>query len=253
MAKRSFWSRLLTVLVFMAGTVCVFLAVGYWMLTYRPKDYNPQPISKIQQQEAENDALKIAEQFHNSVYKSERFVINIKQEMLNKLLLHDEVTGFIRGALHGESGISERVQVRLANSVIYFMDQVEYRGVSSVLTMGFRAELLEGGRLRLSLLPVKIGVVRMPQEVVDEQLAVLGKKLQDIIGCHNGNTSGYNDLNRDLFVDLAASLTSLHKTKEVVTRSVFDIDRNTRAVLVGIKITDGQADLEFEPLVSNGR
>jgi hypothetical protein len=73
------------------------------------------------------------------------------------------------------------------------------------------------------------------------------------MGCHNGNTSGYNDLNSDLLADLAASLTSLPETKEVVTRSVFDIDRNTKAVLVSIKITDGQADMEFEPLVSNGR
>jgi len=253
MAKRSLLSRLLTVLVFMTGTVLAFLAVSYWMLTYRPDDYNPQPISKIQQQEAEDDALKIAEQFHNNIYKSQRFVINIKQEMLNKLLLHDEITGFMRGALHGANGISDRVQIRLADGAIYVMDQVEYEGVSAVLTMGFKAELLEGGMVRLALLPVKVGAVHVPQAVVDEHLAILSTRLQDLMGCHNGNTSGYNDLNSDLFADLSASLTNLPKTKEVVTRSVFDIDRNTKARLTSIKITDGQADLEFEPLVSNRR
>ena len=215
------------------------------MLVYRPIGYNPVLLSKLQQEAAEQDGLKIAEQFHNQVYKDEPFSLRINHKVLNTLLLHDKVSSFISKRFAGRFYNLRWPQVRLEDDRLNLMGQISYKGINAVLTICCKLEITEAGRLRITRMPIKLGAITVPASIIQEELEDTLRKLRKKTEYHN--KSNNKELSNDFWDKLPHDLTGIIENGQLELDSTVVIDKETRVKITSIKIKDGAIELGFAP------
>ncbi len=244
--------RIIILLVVLMVLALGVLVGGYLMITYRPDDYNPEPLTKLHQDQVEKICTRdYIQDFHNNVVLKQPFSINYKQDLLNGVLMFDDqmLKQFLWPGSHESYDQFSRKfyqpQLSFKDGAVYIMGQVVHEGVVAVLTIGFQIKIVEGHRVKVTMLPVKVGAGKVPQSIID-------KYHQKIIGRMANRIEKYKSLKeKDLEGQLPKRLTlgvpELLEKNEFIVDSLFHVDNDVQAEIAGIEIKDGQMRVDFWP------
>jgi hypothetical protein len=162
---RRHWGRLLLI-----AAVCGLAAVIF-MCRYQPRDYkpaapeNPQQISPYL-------THKLGPDFFNQIQLDEPFVLEVEQTGIN-----DIISRWPWPQPMGEATFSNPVIV-FTNKTISLMGTLEFKGISSILTMKGEPFMTPEGQIslniqsiRLGMLPVTSLVEKLAQKAFEENLS----------------------------------------------------------------------------------
>ena len=211
---------------------------GYLMVTHRPEYYNPVQLTQLQQQDAMDQALHKVEQLHNDIFAGEPFLVSFDDKLLNKLLLCDELN-------ERKSEKFDQIQLHLGQGLIELMTTVDLRGISTVVTMGFKPQTMDDGTIELQMEPVKAGTVVVPQTIVEKQKNILIKKISRQI--EKRKTNKDNMLSKQIADNLLETIQQLIQKGYANTQMTFNVD-DTKVKVVDITVNQGSIDVSLEPV-----
>ena len=241
--------KLKTLLIlFLIGldTLIVTLAVLYFLLVHHPAEYRSYPPSPQQIKLAEDAMWRKSEDYYNRMNERKPFSLQFSQSLLNTMLYHEETRPFLQ-TLSGQTNPSlHNFQNRFSPQRIEIISQINYLNKNLVLTIGFTPEITEQGRLRLSLQPIKIGALPIPDRLLRDHLIRLARALEQQKITPQKNQEGRwaaSALNQ-----LFAKTRELVENRQVTLDPVYQALKNCRARLIGIRLQSKQLELTFEPL-----
>lgn len=165
MLRKKLITRLLISAIVLVVLFGATLAVLVLLVTQRPAEYQPRLIGQDQIDEVNHYGDEKAAELYNSIQLKQPFRIRFDQQGVNDLFMladqQPQPSG--RGS---ETRLVQMVQVSFKPDTIRVMGLVSYKGVQSVLTLCFEVRMTESGRLQLSLEPVKMGSLTIPNRFV---------------------------------------------------------------------------------------
>ena len=236
--------RLLIALLILTDVVMIVSVIAYFLLVSSPKDYRPQSPDKAQQKQAEDVMWKKSEEYHNNMYETKRFSVRFSEQLLNTMLLHEETQEYCRELTGRSVDLPRQPQLRLTKDTIELMGRFRYKEMDFVMTAGFRVVLTDSGRLKLTMIPVKLGRLTVPYSMVQERLGRLtaGLKERELKNMA-GKEKSANNANR-----FSAVLLELLEKQEVVLDNEYQAFKGRRTRITGILVSKGQVELEFQPI-----
>ena len=236
--------RLLISLLILTDIVMIVGVIAYFLLIALPKDYRPQVPDKAQQKQAEDIMWKKSEEYHNNMYETKRFSVRFSEQLLNTMLLHKDTQEYFRELIGRSVELPRQPQLRLTRDTIEFMGRFRYKKMDFVMTVGFRIVPVNSGRLKLTMIPVKLGRLTVPYSMVQARLGRLTAGLEER-GLKNieGKAKSVNNANR-----FSAVLLGLLEKQEVVLDNEYQAFKDRRARMTGIRVSKGQIELEFQPI-----
>ena len=247
--KKSLTQRILPPALVLIALAIILATMGYFMTIYRPDNYKPLSLSKLQQEASEAAGLKKAEQFHNSVYQHKQFSLSFEQNLLNRLLLHDQVTGYLSSQFDPWSDSFSWPQIQLADGIVRIMGQINYKGINAVLTAPFKLEITPNGLLQITRLPNKVGAITIPQFLIQGHLDKLAYQLREKLKDQKNSTN--SELSDDLLKKLPQDLPEMLFNGRVAQKPILVIDSDTRVIITKIIIGQGVIEMAFAPLPAN--
>ena len=224
------------------------------MVFEKPVSYNPPILTKVQQEAAEARGWEKSQEFYNNVQRDESFTMTFEQQMVNDLLVHDDVKGFIGKT--AEKGIELGVlQVEFADGVISVITPTKFEGREVFLTVRLKPTMVNSGLyLRVELLKPKAGTLALPDFAIEKQLGQLTYKLEDAYMKAHSNSDGkesarseeeVEDMVQDMIIP---TIIELIREKEVEMVPKFKGDSDRWARLADVEVADGKLVLEIQPL-----
>ena len=150
------------VLAALCGLALVTLVL---LMVRKPADYQPRLVARDQYDKVNHWGDEKAAELYNNIQLKRCFLIRFDQQNVNDLLMlaHQHPLTPRRDSA---SGLIEMVQVSFKPGQVSVMGLTRYRGIRSVLSLCFETDMTEAGRLRLSMRPVKMGALTIPDRIV---------------------------------------------------------------------------------------
>ena len=161
MLRKTLITRLLIFVIVLVVLFGAALAVLVLLMVQRPVEYQPRLVAQDQIDAVNHYGNEKAAELYNHIELKQRFRIRFDQQGVNDLLMLADQQPQLSGR-DLESRRIQMVQVSFSPGTIRVMGLVSYKGVQSVLTLCVGVRMTESGRLRLSLEPVKMGSLTIP-------------------------------------------------------------------------------------------
>ncbi|MCF7957127.1 MAG: hypothetical protein K9M57_01625 [Phycisphaerae bacterium] len=253
------WAKRLAILLIVLILLAFgLLLTGYLLVKHRPNEYKPFHLNKLQQDDVEAVCTKrYVQDFHNNVVLKKPFSITYDQDLLNGVLMFDDQTlkRFLwPGSHESYNQFTQQFyqpQLSFKEGAVYIMGQVAHEGVSAILTIGFKPQIVDGHRLKVTLLPIKLGAARLPGPVMDEVR-------QGVIDRMAGRIKKYNqlkekDLEGHLSKNIVRAIPELLDQNVFIVDSLFHVDNDVQAEITAIAIKNGHMRIDFLPSMREDR
>ncbi len=227
----------------------------YKMAFYVPSDYQPVAIAPQEVPKVRYDFDRMAQDLYNQSQMTEAFHYRLTQKQVNNILMlwqQEPVWGVKFPAIDQ----LENPQVRFQHGKLSLLAKVSSRGIEGILTVSIKPELTSAGKLKIRWMPVKMGLLNLPDSLVEDQLQNLlealrttwQRKIEDVKVGKKERQQKKKILQK--LENLEDELAEFMITKEIVVDSTFkNNDRYLRFEALAIK--EGVIDITLQPLMEN--
>jgi len=168
MLRKKWFKILRLTLVVLALLTAIAAITLYKIVTYIPKDYQPQPVDLARQEQINHYADKKMEELYNGLQIPEPFSIRFEQKPLNELLmLAQEQHWFGKNA---DLKKLQDPQISFIEGRFKLMARVRRDKLTGVLTIGIKPWITENGQICILLDQVKLGALLIPDSVLNPYL-----------------------------------------------------------------------------------
>ena len=249
MLRKKLITRLLTLVIVLVVLFGATFAVLVLLMIQKPAEYQPRLVGRDQIDAVNHYGDEKAAELYNNIELKQRFRIRIDQQGVNDLLMlaHQQPQPSGRGS---ENRSVEMVQVSFKPETIRVMGLVSYKGVQSVLSLCVEVRMTKSGRLRLSLEPVKLGALTIPNRIVLAQvtqwLDSLGQNSSKVEGPFNPSKDKRD--NQQWLKETVESLKPFVSEFVQKRRITLDPMLQDDVRLVDLAVGEGILEITLEPM-----
>ncbi len=257
LVRRKSKKRKVVISVFIGLIGAVFACVGlvvvlYLMAVYKPSEYSPEPITFAQQEQAVDQAISLIADIHNNVYAMESFSESISADLLNKLLLHQDLTRLLEKEFANTDVSIRHPQVSLRDGMIILFVTMKYDSYNAVVSIALRPQIDSGGMLVIKLKTIKSGMLGVPMMVIQDYLVQAADKIKMYIDntVSDDHVAGKQSVEKELGRFIGQALPELLRGGRFEVKPVINNpdDGDKQIQLTSIKIEDQLATMEFTQL-----
>lgn len=240
--KNKRWHRLKRAGLLITVCLTILFVSFYLLIVYKPSDYNPRPLSKLEQVKIATKGDKdIVAYIYNNVQKTDPFTLTIEQTLLNQILLLKDTRLFFPLDTQIQDIKINEPQIRFSEDSACLLTQITYKEVSFIVTFGLKVIQTDNEQLKFEMLPVYIGALRIPKLLIKDHLKQIAKQLQEKQTTVN-DTSG-DDLETNIYQVISEVITFGVAYREPVLKQVSD--KNIDARIKSFKIGNGSMKLDI--------
>ncbi|MBN2063657.1 MAG: hypothetical protein JW745_02560 [Sedimentisphaerales bacterium] len=244
---------LLSILLGIAGAVFIALCAGvtmYLLAIYKPAEYAPEPIPVEQQEMAVDQAIALIADIHNNVYASNTFAETIDSSLINRLLLHNDLSKIIEREFANREYSIRHPQISIRNGKLIFYVSMTYARQQTIVSITITPELTDNGQLSLELTSVRSGLLGLPSLAINDYLITAADKIKAHLDTAKTTDHGPNKekVEKDLGRVIGQVLPELLRKGKVELDPVINSQEDKKIRISDIKLEDQQAIITFSSI-----